>query len=808
MIETFELRRQALLSGAALLALGALSSVASAQETESASAPQSTETSDAGVGDIVVTAQRREQRLTEVPISVQAVGAQALARAAFATTNDLLKLTPSVSFVAGASPATSSVVMRGIASIGAEGGVQPSTAVVVDEVPVSRQGEFVTDFGDVERIEVLRGPQGTLFGKNATAGVINIVNKKPSDRYEGSVEGGYTTDDEKLLRGVVNIPLGDRVRTRFNAYWRQQDQLLDNNATLIQSGNYKGTGGNESYGFAAKVAVDITDDVDILLAGDVSRQRSALGSNIVLLGDTNPALNALQTQYGIVVDRDHPSITNDAGSDSISKFWGVSGTLNARLSDTLSLKSVTSYRRYVNDYVSDSDSGPWGAWRGVGLINANLGYPVLYVMEANGGLPRAPNKTGYFSNETRFNYSTDSLDLIAGTFVQLLKDYKHNSVPTISNPASGIRRLSDTIVDANVNDDVYSVFADATYKIVDTVSLFGGLRYSHEKLKADYQRVVYSAVPFDPITLQPTVPGVLQTTAQQVTVNNLSGRAGVRFQPSRSHSYYASFSRGYKGPATDVSRSAFISNIFLKPEIATAFEVGTKHDLFDNRVNLNVSLFWQKTKDIQQASRAPDGGLGTRLQNAGDIVAYGTEIEMAARVTSAFRIDAALAYAHAEYRNLFNACYVGQTAATGCGFDINGDGVLAGAETSSQNLSGSRANGAPRWAANIAANYDVTLPENIPFDAFVRVAYAYQGMVQHGLQNDPLTREPSHGSLDATLGIVGKENQWQLLIYGRNLTNEVFYSRVNVADNFIGRVFGNITRDIKRYGGVQLKVSF
>jgi iron complex outermembrane receptor protein len=760
-----------------------------------------------GIGDIVVTAQRREQRLTEVPISVQAVSPQTLSRAVVVTTNDLLKLTPSVGFVQGASPATGSVVMRGVASIAAEGGVQPSTAVVIDEVPVSRQGEFVTDFGDVERIEVLRGPQGTLFGKNATAGVINIVNKKPSDRYEGSIEGGYTTDGEKLLRGVVNIPLSDSIRTRFNAYWRKQSGLLENRGTLLQSGIYKDTGLTDNYGFAAKIAVDLSDDVDILLSGDVSRQRSGYGSNIVLLPNTG-ASRAVQLANGVVVDRNHPSIISDAGADSISKFWGVSAALTARLSDFATLKSITSYRRYENDYVSDADSGPWGAWRGVGLIKPELGYPILYVMEANGGLPRAPNNTGYFSNETRINFSTDSLDIVAGTFVQLLHDYKHNTVPTISNPPSGIRTLSDTVLDADVDDDVYSAFADATFKVSDTLSLFGGLRYSYEKLKVDYRRVRYVGAAFDPLTLQPTVPGILETNQQKDSVKNLSGRAGVRFEPSRGHSYYASFARGYKGPAADISRTAFLADQFLKPEIATAFEVGTKHELFDNQVMLNIAAFWQKTEDVQQSSRAPDGGIGSRLQNAGNIVAYGTEIDLTARITPAFRLDGGVAYAHAEYRKLFNACYGGQTAAQGCGFDINGDGVIAGAEASSQNLSGTRANGAPRWAWNVAANYDVTLPESIPFDAFVRVAYSYQGMVQHGLNVDPLTREPSHGSLDATIGLTGRENRWQLLLYGRNLTNDIWYARLSAADNFIGRLFGSFTRDIERYGGIQLKVNF
>lgn len=788
-----------LISGVGASAL--LASPAIAQTAVDKNAPASTTQDAGGIADIVVTAQRREQRLTEVPISVQALSSKTLTRAVFTTTNDLIKLTPSLSFTQGASPGTGSVAIRGIASIAQEGGVQPSTAVVVDEVPVSRQGEFVADFGDVERIEVLRGPQGTLFGKNATAGVINIVNHRPTDHYEGSVEGGYTTDGEKLLRGMVNIPLSSSVHGRVNAYWRNQSGLLDNRATLVQGANYKKTGGSESYGVAGKIAVNLSDKVDVLFGADVSKQRSNMGSLVILQADTSPALGAIQQAAGVVADHDHPFINSDSGADSDAKVWGVSANVTARLSDAVSLKSITSYREYDNDYVTDADSGPWGAWRGVGVLPNPFGYPFVYVMEANGGLPRAPERTKYFSQEVRLNYTNSRFDILVGGFTQLFTNRKHNSVPFIGNfLGNGTLFYTDNVVDARVVDNVYSAFIDTTYKTSDTLSIFGGLRYTREELQLNYSRTDYFTPVFDPRTLQPA-GGTVTSFAPATSKNNLSGRAGIRFTPSAEHSYYASFSRGYKGPATDISRAATAAKAFLKPEIATAFELGTKHQLFDNRLMVNLAVYHQTTQDIQQSALLANT-TQTQLQNAGDIRAYGAELDLSGRPNPDFQIDGSVSYVHAEYRGLVNSAYPGMSGTDARCLAATG-GVCV-----KQDLTGTRANGSPRWAASISGTYDIHFPERVPFNAFIRAGYNYTGAIQYGLTADPLLREPGHGSLDVSLGIIGRDNTWQVTIYGRNLTNEVFYSNLSVADNFIGRKFGNFTRDIRRYGGVMLKASF
>jgi len=270
----------------------------------------------------------------------------------------------------------------------------------------------------------------------------------------------------------------------------------------------------------------------------------------------------------------------------------------------------------------------------------------------------------------------------------------------------------------------------------------------------------------------------------------------LRFAPDARRSYYVSYNRGYKGPAADLSRLAIAANAFLKPEKAGAFEAGAKATMADGRLIANVAVFHQTVKDVQQSAVVANSGGITQLANAGDLRSYGLELDVAARPSRELRLEGGLAYTHAEFRDFINACFPFQTAAQGCNV-----------ATQSQDLTGARPQQAPRFSGNLAATYDIALP-SMPFDAFVKVAYAYQSRVQFGLTNDPLLREGGHGSLDATLGLNGRDDRWQLLIYGKNLTNDVFYAYKFSANGFLTRVSANLTRDYKRYGGVMLRAKF
>ncbi len=784
--------RWQLLSCAAMVSF-----VASAQAQDAASSQTDASAAgrkDVGAGEIVVTAQRREQRLTEVPISVQAIAAETLSRAVVVNSQDVLKLTPSVNFTGGYAATASSVAIRGINSAAITGEVQPSTAVLVDDIALSRQAEFVADFNDIERVEVLRGPQGTLFGKNATAGVINITTKRPTGDYDARFEAGYTTDNQLLLRGMANIPLSDAVRTRFNVYRNTLSPIAPNkNPNYLGDWN-RGFGAIDNWGAAGKIAIDFSDRVNLLLSADYTKTRDSFGATVILVPDTIPFLGGIQTAAGVVATRDHPFVNVETVFDGRATAWGLSANLGIELSDDLTLRSITGHRDFYFDTFGDFDSGPWGAVQGIGFLPNPLGYPIQTVTLANGGFPYKPTSSRYTSEELRLNYSSGPLDIVGGAYAQWYTGrYINNQVTFIANFGFGPGYYSN-LINTKLNDNIYSLYGDATYNITDQVSLFGGLRYSIENINFNYDRKSWAGAPFNPVTFVPTTgPGSTLAFSTSNTRNNLSGRAGLRYSPNADHSYYASFNRGYKGPAVDTTTAATAATAILKPEIATAFEVGMKHALFDNKLYANLAVYYQRVKDIQQG-QLPPGGITTLLQNAGDIRSYGIEFDFVAKPTSALRIEGGGAYTNAVYRNFTNSCYPGQTAALGC---ISGR----------QNMNGTQAIGQPKFAFNLAGTYDFTLPRSAPFDVFLRVSYGWQSKVIYGLTNDPLRVNPGHGMLDATLGLVGKQGHWQFLLYGKNLTNEIYYTYLNESDNFIGRVSGNIARDSFRYGGLMLKVS-
>lgn len=783
-----------LLSCVAVVSLVA-SAQAQAQSAGSSQADASDPaTIDEGAGEIVVTAQRREQRLTEVPISVQAIGSESLGRAVVVSSQDVLKLTPSVKFTGGYSATASSVAIRGINSAAINGEVQPSTAVLVDDVALSRQAEFVADFNDIERIEVLRGPQGTLFGKNATAGVINITTKRPTGDYAANFEAGYTTDDQLLLRGMANIPLSDAVKTRFNVYRNTLSPIAPNrNPNYLGDWN-RGLGAIDNWGVAGKMAIDFSERVNLLLSADYAKTRDSFGATIILVPNTIPFLGSIQTAAGVVATREHPFVNVETVFDGRAEAWGVSANLGIELSDDLMLRSITGHRDFHFDTFGDFDSGPWGAVQGFGFLPNPLGYPIQTVTLANGSFPYKPSSSRYTSQELRLNYSNGPLDIVGGLYAQWYTGRNINAQVTfIADFGFGPGYFSD-FINSELHDDIYSAYADATYKITDQFSLFGGLRYSFEKVSFDYDRKSWAGAPFNPVTFLPTTgtTSALAFTTSK-SLNNLSGRAGLRYSPNADHSYYASFNRGYKGPAVDTTTAATAATAILKPEIATAFEVGMKHSLLDNRLYANLAVYYQEVKDIQQG-QLPPGGITTVLQNAGDIRSYGVEFDFVAKPTDKFRLEGGAAYTNAVYRNFTNACYPGQTLAQGC-------------SSGRQDMSGTQAIGQPEWAFNLAATHDFTLPASAPFDVFLRVSYNWQSKVVYGLTNDPLRVDPGHGMLDATLGLVGRQGHWQLLLYGKNLTNEIYYTYLNESDNFIGRVSGNIARDAFRYGGLMLKVS-
>jgi len=762
----------------------------------------------ATIDEIVVTAQRREQAISQVPVSVQAISAQQIERGGSQSTMALVQMSPSVSFRASYSINASGFTIRGVSSIAIEGGLQPSTGLIIDGMPAYRAGEFITDLADIERLEILRGPQGTLFGKNATAGVINIVTKTPVDHFEASAEAGATNDSEYWVRGMANAPLGQGLALRVNGYYRDQSPLIDNRGT----GN--NTLGEESYGVQAKVAADLSPGLRAVLTAAYSHHESSYGDSFVIVPDDNDA-SGVPSGLG-VLQRAVSGLTYGYGNHSQNKngFTGdvftthsVVAELTGDVSDKLKVTSVTGYRRFYADNAGDFDEMPTGFQPG-GFAPNPLHWPFLF---QDTGLPRTPEVNSYGSQEFRLNYAGERADIVAGVFAQFIKSRGEIATTVFTdNTIFGLPGVFGIALWTHnqwtVLDNTYAAFGDMTYKLTDSLSMFGGLRYTKEKIKETYSRddrTGLFAGQFDPLTGNPLTPpaSVTAFTAKD-DEGEWSGRLGVQWRPAEGHNFYASYNRGYKGPAADTSRLASGPDPVNKPgyrpitapEIATAFEVGAKQRLLAGRLVTSLAIYDMKIEGIQQTSLIPGTQLSV-LVNAGDLRSKGVEFETQFALSSEWRFGGGFAYTDATYENapLF-ACATFQTAAQGC---VNG----------LQDINGKPAISSPKWKYNLSAEYRHQF-NAIPASLSVNVNWTWSDKIQFSVSEDPLTIERRHAFLNASATLASDDGHWEGTIFGRNLTDEFYYNTVLSAPPVIGNSFGYLSRDFKAYGGVSVRYKY
>jgi iron complex outermembrane recepter protein len=746
--------------------------------------------------EVVVTAQRRPEVLSEVPISVQAVTGDQLSLQDVQDSQTLVRIFPELSFTNAASPIQSSFSLRGVTSVANNGGIQPSTAMVVDGVPVANQGEAITNLLDIDHVEVLNGPQGTLFGKNSTAGVINITHNRPTDKTEGWLEVGETTDTETSVRGMVNIPINDWISTRMVGFYDDEQSIIKN----------FGDGGpsdySRSWGTSGKVSVNLADNLNALISAGYSHTVSA-NPFIVILPSAG-ALGALQQrvtglQYGYGAD----AVNNDSPTGDVFNSWDVSAELNWKASEDLKLTSLSSYRGFNDDFISDVDSTPAGVNIGRGYSPNPLDYPIMSI---GAGYPRSPDHWNYVSQEVRLNYTRGPVDSILGAYFQDAREFKRAQTALVLDgtylgltPTFGTFFYDNSPLAAHDSDTTAALFTDTTYKLTDTLKVFGGLRETRERTTVDYNRHNYFNPVggfFNPITtINSAPPSSVNAFTAENTVSNLSGRVGLQWQPTHDLNYYVSYNRGYKGPAVNISGTATSAvGDILKPEIATAYEIGAKEMLFNRRLSLNLALFTETIENIQET--AVVSAQAITLVNAGNLKTKGIEASFEIVATDHLRFTGGAIYDDAYYEGFNYSCNSSQIPGVGkCG----ANGI--------QNLAGQQAIGAPKAKVNVGANYQDHLPWK-RFQYYAIANYTWQDSIQYQIDEDPLTREPSHGFLNAAVGVISDDGHWEARLYGNNLANEFSYNDLISTAGIIGRKVGWLPRDYKRYGGLTLKYKF
>ena len=768
--------------------------------------------------EVVVTAQKREQSLQDVPISVDVVQADDLKNRAINNAQDLAIATPSVQFQKGGMPFANNFVIRGIGSMSFEGGIQPSVSFVVDGVPLARISEFSADLGDIERIEILRGPQGTLYGRNATGGAVNIVRAAPTDETEAYVQQTITDDEEYTTRLMYNTALSDAVNMRLSGSYTNRDDYIEN----VIDGN-PDLGGEETYGVMAKFGININDTTDLLITTDYRDQKSSEGSQHVdVVESGNPTydfIGAARTAalgagsfgdaaaftLGQTVINDPFKTSQDTEQQADMKAYGISFDLTSELNDEITLKSITAYRSSESHSVIDIENSPAN---GVNPYSSPIVALIGTSIDVNPGETVA-NEIEYFSQEFRLEGSTDKAEWIGGIYYSHTNEVVDNTVPTYV-PAYDLVRIDPKQGEATW--DAYAIFGDVTFSLSDSFSVFAGLRWTQEEMDIDFSSSVYSI--FGASSLAPAVVlgesftevdlGALSVTPVTVaftrkdTSADWSGRLGFNWDVSDEARLYASASRGFVGAGANVGRAANYSNSVVDPSSTQAYELGIKSRLLESSLQLNAALFWQEVTDLQ-TSRVIPNSIQTETFNAGTLTTQGLELTADWAATEMLTLGANISYVDSEIDNLTQPCFPGQASAEGCNVP-NGTAFI-------QDVSGHEMIFAPELAYSLRARVDLPL-DDMPFDLFAQLTYTWQDDMYTTLEYDPLLTQQDYGLTDVAIGMDSKDGDWQVLLFGKNITDEYFSSGKTASVGQQGRVLSRTTRGAQAYWGLTAKYNF
>jgi iron complex outermembrane receptor protein len=685
-----------LLAGIALLTMPA---IAAAQDSE--------ESAD---GDIIVTAQRQEQKLQDVPVSVTAFGSEQLRANNIETVADIALRTPGLA-ASAVDPINTNFAMRGIGSapgISQNAGGDPSVVVFVDGVYAGRGSTPDLDALDLERVEVLRGPQGTLFGKNAIGGLIQFVSRKPSADNSFYFEGTYGNYDRVGVVARGNMALTDKIYLSAGLSHKQRDGFEFNETT--------GNDVNDLNLTTGRLALRLvpTDTLDIILRADVSRQDQK----------GNPRHNNCDASFNggvhcVGINPD-PRVVNAYIDGMIKRtIQSYSAEINLDLPFG-TLTSLTALRKVDFQFETPFFSNP---------VN-----PPNQIESTDFG--DEDNKQ--FSQELRLAFDAFDGRLNGQTGLYYLKedtDRIQGQIQDFATPAiSGIG-----IFPQSVNARSFAIFGQLDYEIVPSLTATLGARMTWEKKSGRFAGYKGDDGPGVPPPLG--TPAGYDVTASQKW-KAFTPRFALNWKATDDVLLYASAARGYKsGGFQGLSGTAEGASTPYDPEFAWGYEVGAKTEWFDRRLRFNVALFQTDYSDLQVSQLVPL--CCVVVSNAAKAKIKGAEVEVLARPFEGFQLDGSYAWLDAKFTE----------------YSIPG-----------QAYTGNRLPRSPKNKFNIGGQYEAPIGD---LSAKLRVDYSWVDDAFFEASNIPQQLWPSHENLDARLSIAGPDERWELSLWGKNLTDEL-----------------------------------
>jgi iron complex outermembrane receptor protein len=727
------------------------------------------------LGEVVVTAQKRAEKLQDVPVSVNVISSEAIEKSHVGGFEELQQLSPSVSFTPSANARGQGLSIRGIGTLNFSDGIEPSVSVVVDGVVIGRSAAAFFDFNDVQRIEVLRGPQGMLFGKNASAGVINVVTSRPSlETPAFDASASYASFREARDKVSASIPLKEgELAVGLQAFYNKSEGLVTN---VVTGKKYNG---RNSDGVRGKLEWDPSDSFQLYVAADyalnmsdccVTTVRSILPTTRYY-GPTGPTRSSLYA--GVEVGRFSRQVAFDGAYYGHYNTEGASVEMDKQLPG-VNITSITAYRRFHDADNNDSD------------------LTVLPVASVNDAF----QKQTQFSEELRLSSPNGArLEYVAGLFYFDQKVATHTDVFGDFGLTRGVNFGS--AVDRAITTRNYAAFGQATWHVTDALRVIGGLRYTKEDIRGYFVRstIPGTAGPYPALGGPP-----LDAQGLGAKDSDVSYRAGVQYNLAPRVMAYATYSKGYKGAglnmlnnlsAADVSTGRYV----LRPEIAKNLEAGLRMTPASN-LTLNVTLYRTVFDDFQ--AQTFNSVLNSfTLSNAGSLKSTGVEVEAQYAPVSGLNLTGNLAYQRTRIENYRPGCYPGQTAALGC-------------QGAFQDVTGLPLANAPKLSYTLAADYRTPLGESA-FDLDLNASYAYRSSVFFSYR-DPNTIQPAYGIVNASVSLRRNDGRYELQAFVRNLGDQRFLQGVTTGfldSSAAGAGYLEIyNQDAFRTVGVEAKVHF
>lgn len=764
--------------------------------------------------EVIVTAQKREQSLQDVPLSVNAVSGEKMAEAGITNLEGMTGLVPNLTF--NQTGLGTNVAIRGISS-GINQGFEQSVGQYVDGIYYGRAQLTRAPMFDMERVEVLRGPQSILFGKNSIAGAISMTSAKPTDELEVSIGALYEPEhDEQQIDLVVSGPITDNLAGRLAIFDRTMDGYFDNefldndeqdddeqfirgtlvwdasddlSVTLkVEDGSFDSKGRN--IGATAETTVAGGTSYEQLLTSltSANANRSLLTAGAA--GGALSDITSAGSSYSLNTNGEDFERTSN-GDSSENDMENVTITLEYGIGD-YTLTSITGYNAY--EYTENCDCD---------FISAEL---IELISE---------EEFEQYSQEFRITSpGGETIDWIAGVFYQENELEFNDSllIPTDSLLPAGVAANTPGfgVVSADVNkailettdkmrgatsnrafeqdSELWSIFAQATWNMTEETRLTLGVRYTDEDKEASrrqYHLDANGAVESDLTALFGAFDVEEHSIADDRSETSFTPLVTLQHDLTDDAMVYLSWTTGYKSGGFDVRSNAHpsateglpVQGVFeFEEEEAESIEIGGKFTLADGAAEVNVALFRTEYTDLQTSQF--DGTLGFNVTNAGEATTQGLELDGRWRVSEGLTLSGALAYLDFEYDKFPNSqCYFNQTSPYPTGHEYEGQ----------CDISGKTREFTPEWSGSLTADYVHSLSDALEFRSTLDLIYSDSYYTAPTL--DPRTEQDSYTKVNLRLALGSSDGQWEVALVGKNLTDEEvmsFSNQLPVSNSFTG----------------------